>query len=99
MIGLSLVIFMFGTGSPMADIIPNVKLRQVITGFLFGGTGATIALSAIGRVSGAHINPVVTMSFWLFQKIDSRKAVIYGVAQLIGAVIGTLPLLVWGQTG
>jgi aquaporin Z len=99
MIGLSLVILMFGTGSPMTDIIPNVKLRQVITGFMFGGTGALIALSAIGKVSGAHINPAVTMSFWLFKKIDSRKAMIYVVGQLIGAVIGTLPLLLWGQLG
>ena len=33
--GLSLVIFMFGSGSPMALLIPAVKVRQVITGFLF----------------------------------------------------------------
>jgi aquaporin Z len=99
MIGLSLVILMFGTGSSMGDIIPNIKLRQVMTGFLFGGTGALIAISPLGKESGAHINPAVTMSFWLFQKIDSRKALIYVVAQLIGAVIGTLPLLLWGQLG
>jgi aquaporin Z len=99
LIGLSLVIFMFGTGSPMTAFIPNIAVRQVITGFLFGGTGATIAISGIGRESGAHLNPVVTMTFWLYNKIDSRRAVFYGVAQLIGAVIGTLPLLFWGQMG
>jgi len=64
--GLSLVIFMFGTGSPIADLIPNVKIRQIITGFLFGSIGASIALSPIGKLSGAHINPAVTMVFWLF---------------------------------
>ena len=74
MVGLSLVILMFGTGSPMADIIPSVKLRQTITGFLFGGTGALIALSAVGKESGAHINPAVTMTFWLFNKIEGRVA-------------------------
>jgi aquaporin Z len=99
LIGLSLVILMFGTGSPMADIIPNVKLRQVMTGFMFGGTGALIAISVIGKESGAHINPAVTMTFWLFRKMDSNKAVIYVLAQLIGAVIGTMPLLLWGQLG
>lgn len=97
--GLSLVILMFGTGSPMAEIIPNITLRQVITGFLFGGTGAIIAMSGIGKASGAHINPAVTMTFWLFGKIDSQKAVIYCVAQLAGAIIGTVPLLIWGQMG
>jgi aquaporin Z len=99
LIGLSLVILMFGEGSPLVNYMPNLKLRQVITGFLFGGTGALIAISVLGKESGAHINPAVTMSFWLFKKIDSQKALVYVAAQLIGAVIGTLPLLLWGQLG
>jgi aquaporin Z len=97
--GLSVVILMFGSGSPMGQIIPNEVLRRIITGFLFGSTGAAIALSAVGKESGAHINPAVTMSFWLFRKIDARIAITYVVAQLIGAVIGTLPLLLWGNMG
>ncbi len=97
--GLSIVIFMFGTGSPMAQLIPNVKIRQMMTGFLFGSVGATIALSPIGRVSGAHINPAVTMVFWLFRKIEGRLAITYILSQLTGAVIGCLPLLLWGSMG
>ena len=97
--GLSVVIFMFGSGSPMAELIPIVKLRQVITGFLFGSIGASIALSPIGKLSGAHINPAVTRVFWLFRKIEGRLAVTYVLAQLAGAIIGCLPLLIWGQMG
>ena len=97
--GLSIVIFMFGSGSPMAQLVPSVKLRQVITGFLFGSIGASIALSTIGKVSGAHINPAVTMVFWLFRKIEGRLAITYVLAQLTGAVIGCLPLLLWGAIG
>jgi aquaporin Z len=99
LIGLSLVIVMFGTGSPMAKLIPSEGLRRLMTGFLFGTTGASIALSAVGRVSGAHINPAVTMVFWLFHKIDVRTAMTYILAQLAGAVIGALPLLAWGTMG
>jgi aquaporin Z len=97
--GLSLVIFMFGTGSPMVQLIPNVKLRQMITGFMFGSIGSTIAISHVGKTSGAHINPAVTMVFWLFRKIESRLAVTYVLAQLSGAIVGCLPLLLWGQMG
>ena len=97
--GLSLVIFMFGSGSPMADLIPNVKSRQIITGFLFGSIGASIALSPIGKLSGAHINPAVTMVFWLFRKIEGRLAITYVLAQLTGAIVGCIPLLIWGQMG
>ena len=99
LVGLSLVIVMFGTGSPMARLIPSEGLRRLITGFLFGTTGAAIALSAVGKESGAHINPVVTMAFWLFRRLDSRMAMIYVSAQLVGATIGSLPLLVWGSMG
>lgn len=34
LIGLSLVILMFGTGSPMASLIPSEGLRHLITGFI-----------------------------------------------------------------
>jgi len=99
LVGLSAVIAMFGTGSPMVRLIPNEGLRRLITGFLFGTTGATIALSAVGKESGAHINPVVTMVFWLFRRLHSRVAIVYVVAQLAGGIIGSLPLLAWGQMG
>jgi aquaporin Z len=99
LIGLSVVIFLFGTGSPMSEIIPNLKLRQVISGFLFGSTGGLISMTALGKVSGAHINPAVTMTFWIFRKLSGPVAIIYVVAQFLGAVTGTLPLLLWGQLG
>ena len=99
LIGLSLVIVMFGSGSPVEQYIPGIKLRQVITGFLFGGTGALIAISPLGKVSGAHLNPVVTMAFWLFNKIKTRMAIAFIIAQLTGAVVGALPLLLWGELG
>jgi aquaporin Z len=99
LIGLSLVIFMFGDNSPAAELLPSIKVRQAVTGFLFGGTGALIALTTVGKVSGAHINPVVTMAFWLFKKIDFKTVVIYVIGQLIGAVLGCLPLLAWGEKG
>ncbi len=97
--GLSLVIMMFGTGSVVATVLPDEGTRRLITGFLFGTTGALIALSAVGKVSGAHINPVVTMAFWLMRKLDSRTAAGYVLAQLAGGVIGSVPLLAWGSMG
>ena len=48
-VGLSLVILMFGTGSPIARIVPDEGVRRLITGFLFGTTGALIALGEPAR--------------------------------------------------
>jgi aquaporin Z len=99
LLGLSLVIFMFGEGSPADRIIPAIKVRQCITGFLFGSIGASIALSPLGKASGAHVNPVVTLAFRLFGKIDIPTALGYIIAQFCGAVFGCLPLLIWGAMG
>jgi aquaporin Z len=99
LVGLSLVILMFGAGSPLVRNLPDEGLRRVITGFLFGTTGALIALSPVGKESGAHINPVVTLGFYLMGKIDFRIALGYVFAQLAGASMGALPLLAWGLMG
>jgi len=99
LIGLSLVIVMFGAGSPLPQWIPDEGLRRLGTGFLFGTTGALIALSPLGKESGAHINPVVTLGFWMMGKLETRMAIGYVVAQLVGACVGSLPLLAWGAMG
>lgn len=99
LVGLTVVILMFGTGSPGARMIPSEDLRRLITGFLFGTTGALIALSPVGTESGAHINPAVTLGFWMMGKLESRIALGYVFAQLIGATIGSVPLLLWGPMG
>ena len=39
------------------------------------------------------------MVFWLFRKIEGRLAITYILSQLTGAVIGCLPLLLWGRMG
>ena len=97
--GLSLVIWMWGEGTPMARLVPNELVRSAITGFLFGCVGGGIALSRVGSESGAHINPAVTMGFWMMRKLDARAAAGYIVAQLLGAGLGALPLLAWGAMG
>jgi aquaporin Z len=99
LVGLSLVILMFGSGTPMARLVPSEGLRRLVTGFLFGTTGACIALSPVGKVSGAHINPAVTLGFRLMGKLDLPTTLGYVAAQLIGAVVGSLPLLLWGAMG
>ena len=97
--GLSLVIVMFGTGSPLPDLLPSNVARMTLTGFLFGLIGASIAVSKVGEVSGAHINPAVSVGFMLMGKLRPRATLGYIIAQLCGAVLGSVPLLAWGAMG
>ena len=99
LVGLSIVILNFGQGNPVVQRWPDAGVRRLITGFLFGTTGALITLSPIGKESGAHINPAVTLAFWLMGKLKASHALGYVLAQLAGAAIGALPLLAWGAMG
>jgi aquaporin Z len=98
-VGLSIVILFFGDGSPVTHLLPSSGLRRLMAGFLFGSTGAAVALSRIGKVSGAHINPVVTAAFWLEGKLRDVHAMGYILAQLLGGILGSLPLFMWGKLG
>ena len=97
--GLSFVILNFGAGSPVLKWIPDPGLRRLITGFLFGTTGGLIAVSPLGKLSGAHLNPVVTFAFWVQGKLQTHMMAGYILVQFVGAALGSLPLLFWGQMG
>jgi aquaporin Z len=98
-IGLTFVIIDFGRGSPVAAVVPPAAARRALTGALFGATGMAIALSRVGRVSGAHINPVVSLAFWAEGALPGRTLVGFVVSQCAGAVIGASPLILWGARG
>jgi aquaporin Z len=98
-IGLSIVILNWGKGSIVAHIIPSVPDRRLLTGFLFGCTGCLVTLSPVGKVSGAHINPAVSIAFWLRGKMKHKALAGYISSQMLGGVVGCLPLLLWGKQG
>jgi aquaporin Z len=99
LIGLSVVILINGAGSPFRVWIPEEGARRAITGFLFGTTGCLITLSPVGKISGAHINPIVSLAFWMKGKMTRSHTLGFIFAQLIGAVAGAYPLLLWGRQG
>jgi aquaporin Z len=98
-IGLSIVIFNWGKGSVVASWVPSVPLRRLVTGFLFGCTGCLVTISPIGKISGAHINPAVSLAFWLRGKMKTKLLIGYIISQMLGAVAGCVPLLCWGEQG
>ncbi len=94
--GLSAVVFNFGEGLPMSHWIENPSLRLLLTGFCFAGSGSLVAISPLGRLSGGHINPSVSLAFWLDGKMLFHDFVGYVVAQILGGMMGAAILVgVW----
>ncbi|UPW18075.1 aquaporin family protein [Agarivorans sp. TSD2052] len=56
------------------------------------GFGVGIAVYAAGWVSGAHLNPAVTLGFWAIGAVTAETAVIYIIAQCCGAFLGAIVL-------
>ena len=97
--GLSAVFLDFGPHSPVAAHVPSMSARLLITGALFAGTGSLVALSPIGRWSGAHLNPVVTLAFFAQRKVHLHDLFGYVLGQCLGAIAAAAALrLVWGST-
>jgi aquaporin Z len=96
--GLSAVCLDFGTGSPMLNLVPSSSVRLLITGVLFAGVGSLVAISPLGRLSGAHLNPAVTLAFWSSGHVSRSDLLGYLGSQLTGALLGVAALrLAWGQ--
>lgn len=49
-----------------------------------------LIVQVLAGVSGAHVNPAVTIGAWLLKRIDPVDAVVYILAQLSGGVLGAL---------
>jgi MIP family channel proteins len=50
------------------------------------GLALSIAVTATGHISGGHINPAVTIGFWVTKKMGTMEALGYWVAQLAGGI-------------
>ena len=94
--GLSAITLDFGSRSPVVSLLPSHSMRLLLTGALFAATGSLIAISPLGRISGAHLNPAVSLAFWLSGKMHHHDVGAYVAAQLVGACIGaTAAKLAW----
>jgi MIP family channel proteins len=84
-----------GCGAVVADARYDGSLGTVGVSLVFGLV-IMVMVYATGHLSGAHINPAVTIAFALSRHFPGRDAVAYVGAQLGGAVAGALVLLaVW----
>jgi len=101
-----LVIAVIGSGIMASRLSPDDVGLQLLENAA-ATAGALIGLILmLGAVSGAHLNPVVTLVDRLFGTITTRDSVLYMVAQTIGGCLGAivanvmfeLPAVEWSTT-
>ncbi len=84
-----------GCGAIVADSVYDGSLGTIGVALVFGLVIMAMVY-ATGHLSGAHINPAVTLAFTLTRHFPAREALAYIAAQLAGAALAALLLLaVW----
>jgi aquaporin Z len=81
-------VVLFGAGSPVVQAVPNAALRRVAMGLAMGVTAVMIIHSPMGKKSGAHFNPAITLTYLRLGKIAGWDAVGYVAGQFIGGIVG-----------
>jgi len=74
-----------GCGAIVVDALGGGTLGHVGISLVFGLIVSAM-IYAVGNVSGAHLNPAVTISFALARRIRARDVPPYVAAQLLGAL-------------
>ncbi|XP_078545266.1 aquaporin-2-like [Lissotriton helveticus] len=81
----TLIFLFFGLGSALKwpSALPTVL--QISMAF---GLAIATMVQAVGHVSGAHINPAVTVAFLVGSHISFLRALFYILAQILGGLVG-----------
>jgi len=94
------VLILFGTGVVAMVVLfpapnPGAIVHGGFTNVTLGwGLGVTMGIYVAGKISGAHLNPAVTLALAVFRDFPWRKVLPYSAAQTAGAFAGAA-LVFW----
>ncbi|MEU4731563.1 aquaporin [Streptomyces sp. NPDC023588] len=89
-----LLAVVIGSGIKAAELSPDTGVA-LMANSLASAVGLGLVITLFGPLSGAHLNPVVTLTSWWARRtggegLRGREALVYSAAQTAGAVVGAL---------
>ncbi len=90
-----LVAIVVGSGIAAADLSPDDVGLQLLENSTATALGLTVLILALGPVSGAHFNPVVSLVEWWLGRgsrdaLSLREVASYSGAQCLGGIVGAV---------
>jgi glycerol uptake facilitator-like aquaporin len=84
-----LALAIVGSGHMASGLTDDLALTLLINGLAIAA-GLAVAIKLAAPISGAHLNPVVTLVMAIYQKITMVKGLFYVLGQVSGATSGVL---------
>jgi aquaporin Z len=81
-------VVLFHPGYLALKLLPGAVLRRILMGISMGLTAIFIIHSPLGKSSGAHFNPAITLTYLRLRKIAAWDACFYVLFQFAGGVFG-----------
>jgi aquaporin NIP len=78
-----------GTGAIIVNDVSGGVIGHAGIALTFGLIVMTM-IYTVGDVSGAHLNPAVSLGFWIARRLPLREVGLYGLSQLMGALVASL---------
>jgi arsenate reductase len=85
-----LLIAVIGSGIAAQSLSPGDTGLELLENAVATGAALVAIILAVGSVSGAHLNPVVSCADAVFGGLGRLQLVVYVLAQLVGAAIGVI---------
>lgn len=91
----TMLLIVLGNGVVAGVVLKGTKSENAgwLTIVIGWGLAVTLAIYAVGKISGAHLNPAVTIAFAMKGDFPWSDVAGYVTAQLLGAVVGAF--IVW----
>ena len=93
-----LALAIVGSGYMASELTKDSALVLFINA-LATAIGLAIAINLAGKISGAHLNPVVTLVMLIQKRVSNIIGIFYIIAQIFGAILGTIAAnYIFGQS-
>lgn len=81
-------VWLFDPVFPLTHLLPNAEIRRTLMGIAMGITAILIIHSPMGKRSGAHFNPAITLTYLRLGKISTTDSLFYMLFQFAGGALG-----------
>ncbi len=85
-----LVLIVLGSGVMGQNLFPGQTGLALLVNSIATGLGLFVLIQSLGAVSGAHLNPIVSLVELLWGRMEKKELVVFITAQIAGAYLGVV---------